>query len=189
MPHNLLNCRPVRCISVILACLLIFDMAVPAMARQAQAGPGLKIVILEGEGAINNIRQRTAREAIVQVEDENKKPVAGATVVFQLPSSGPSGIFADGSTMLTVTTDENGRAAALLRPNTVSGDFQIKVTASYQGKSAGAGILQKNQLPGGAGTAPGPAAKKGGSGKWIAILAIAGGSSTPDTTQAMIRPS
>ena len=32
--------------------------------------------IVEGEGAINNIRLRTAREPIVQVEDENRKPVA-----------------------------------------------------------------------------------------------------------------
>ena len=50
----------------------------------------LNIVILEGEGAINNIKQRTAREAIVQVEDENRRPIAGAAVLFMLPESGPS---------------------------------------------------------------------------------------------------
>ena len=51
----------------------------------AQAPTGLSITIVEGEGAINNIRQRVNREPIVQVEDQNHKPVAGAVVVF-LPS-------------------------------------------------------------------------------------------------------
>ena len=36
---------------------------------------------VEGDGAINNIRQRTAREPIVQVEDENHKPVDRKSVV------------------------------------------------------------------------------------------------------------
>ena len=54
----------------------------------AQAPTGLSINIVEGEGAINNIRQRVNREPIVQVEDQNHKPIAGAVVVFFLPDSG-----------------------------------------------------------------------------------------------------
>ena len=46
------------------------------LARAAATPPRIEVV--EGDGAINNIRQRTAREPIVQVEDENHKPVAGA---------------------------------------------------------------------------------------------------------------
>ncbi len=57
----------------------------------------LNIVIIEGEGAINNIKQRTAREPVVQVEDENHKPVAGAAVIFALSDQGAGGTFAGGA--------------------------------------------------------------------------------------------
>jgi len=126
-------------------------------------------VIVEGEGAINNIRQRTAREPIVQVEDENRRPVAGAAVLFLLPDSGPGGTFADGSRSLSVVTDSQGRAAAKgLRPGNVSGKFQIQVQASYQGLTATTTITQTNAVL----TA---AAAGGMHGKLVAILAAAGG--------------
>jgi hypothetical protein len=64
----------------------------PASGQQA-----LNIIVVEGEGAINNVRQRTAREPIVQVEDENHRPVAGAVVVFTLPSQCAGGAFAGGA--------------------------------------------------------------------------------------------
>jgi hypothetical protein len=79
------------------------------------------------------------------VEDENHKPVAAAAVVFSLPSSGPSGTFANGSQTLTVTTDATGRAAATgIHPNHVLGKMQIRVTASANGLSASAVITQTN---------------------------------------------
>ena len=78
---------------------------------EAQAPPvSLQITILDGEDAMNNIRQRTAREPIVQVEDENHKPVAGAVVIFLLPNDGAGGTFAGGAHTLTVTTDSKGQA-------------------------------------------------------------------------------
>ena len=46
----------------------------------------LNIVVLEGEGATNNVRQRVARDPVVRVEDENHKPIVGAAVVFTLPT-------------------------------------------------------------------------------------------------------
>ena len=96
----------------------------------AQAPTGLSINIVEGEGAINNIRQRVNREPIVQVEDQNHKPIAGAVVVFLLPDSGASGTFPDGSHMLMTVTDNQGRALARgIRPNGQSGPMQIRVTA------------------------------------------------------------
>src|SRR6185503_6143743 len=111
----------------------------------AQAPTGLSINIVEGEGAINNIRQRVNREPIVQVEDQNHKPVAGAVVVFFLPDSGASGTFADGSHMLMAVTDNQGRAAARgIRPNSQSGPMQIRVTASFQGLTASSVIAQSN---------------------------------------------
>ena len=61
----------------------------------------LNIVIVEGEGATNNIRQRVARQPIIQVEDENHKPVAGAVVVFTLPVVARAASSPDGAHTLT----------------------------------------------------------------------------------------
>jgi hypothetical protein len=142
----------------------------PRAAAQQPAAPKLKILIIEGEGAINNIKQRTAREPIVEVRDENDKPIAGAAVVFTLPSTGASGSFANGSQILMVTTNEQGRAVATgLRPNNFQGQFQVRVTASHQGQTASANINMQN-----APAAPGAQASAGGHGKLIAILAGVG---------------
>ena len=65
----------------------LLAMAKPAeMTEQLQAAaPRLSLLVLEGEGAINNIKQRTAREPIVEVQDENHRPVAGAFTRTRLP--------------------------------------------------------------------------------------------------------
>jgi hypothetical protein len=165
--------RSKRWLSVGLAGSLVLGGALPVEGGQAEQAPKLQIVILEGEGAINNIRQRTAREPIVQVEDENHKPVAGAVVLFALPSQGPSGVFANGQTSMTVMTNAQGRAVATgLKPNGVQGNLQIRVNASYQGRTASATISQTNAL------AAAAAAGAGGgiSAKVIVLLlVIAGG--------------
>jgi hypothetical protein len=138
------------------------------MAIAQDAAPKLNLVVVEGEGAINNIRQRTAREPVVQVEDENHKPIAGAAVVFSLPSQGAGGTFTGGSHSLTVMTDSQGRAVAHgLQPNNVKGQFQIHVNASYNGQTANANINQSNAVAAGAATA----ASAGISTKLIVILA------------------
>jgi hypothetical protein len=133
----------------------------------------LNLVIVEGDGAINNVRQRTAREPIVQVEDENHKPVAGAAVVFLLPEHGAGGTFADGSHSLTVTTNAQGRAAARgIRLNNTQGQFQIQVNASFQGMTATTTISQSIAV-GAAGAAGGAAAGAAISAKVIVIIAVA----------------
>lgn len=134
--------------SVFLSCLLLTNLFGAERLDQAPAttpAPALNIVIVEGEGTMNNIKQRVNREPIVEVQDENHKPIAGAAVVFFLPTSGPSGTFANGSQTLTVTTDSIGRAAATgIHPNKTLGKLTIRVTASYNGLSAGATITQQN---------------------------------------------
>jgi len=141
----------------------------PFQAQETPSGSQLRIVILEGEGAINNIRQRTAREPIVQVEDENRKPVAGAMVLFTLPDSGAGGVFPNGSKSLITYTDPKGQAKANgLKPNSIAGAYQITVNVTSQGLKASAVIGQTNVLT--------AAAVAGGiSGKLLAIIAIAGG--------------
>jgi hypothetical protein len=151
----------------LLAVLIAFTLTLTG-----QTG-SLNLVIVEGEGAINNIRQRTAREPIVQVEDENHKPIAGAAVVFSLPSNGAGGTFANGGLSMTTTTDNAGRAVARgLRPNQVAGNYQIRVTASQGGRTASAVISQSNVI--GAGAAAGAATAAGISGKLIAVIAAVG---------------
>jgi hypothetical protein len=91
-------------------------------------------------------------------------------------------------------TDENGRAVGHgLRPNGSAGQFEIRVTTSFEGQAATANILQTNAEP-----APG-----GGSSKTILIVALIGGAAaagaavalskgksttTPTSTGAVISP-
>ena len=157
-----------RGLSVLLAGIMAVGGSPGVMAQQA--GFALNIVIVEGDGAINNIHQRTAREPIVEVDDENHRPVPGAVVVFSVPSRGAGGIFAGGQHTLTVITDAQGRAVARgFRPNSVQGKYQIHVTASYQGKTTSTDIGQSNVVA--AGAAAG-AAVAGIPVKILAIVAI-----------------
>jgi hypothetical protein len=163
--------RPLLTLS--LAFLLGLPPGIAPAAEQVQAAPAkLNIVIVEGEGAINNIRQRTAREPIVQVEDENHRPVAGAAVLFMLPDSGPSGVFEGGGRTFATKTDSAGRAVGKgLKLNKEQGKLQIQVQATFQGVTASATIAQVNAVL----TAGAGAARHGISGKTIAILAAAAG--------------
>lgn len=154
----------------LMAVTLSLVMALPpAWAQEAGAIKALNIVIVEGEGAINNVRQRVAREPIAEVTDENKKPVAGALVTFMLPGNGPGGVFANGSNTLTVTTDNAGRAVARgLRINNQQGPFQVRVSASHQGLTSSTSFTMTNAAVAAAAAGIGLAAKL-----WI-TLAVAG---------------
>ncbi|MEI9971259.1 MAG: hypothetical protein WDO73_03950 [Ignavibacteriota bacterium] len=62
--------------------------------------------------------------------------------------SGPSATFPDGGQSLTVQTDVHGVAAARgLRPNTIAGQFQIRVSTSLRGATADTSIVQTNAEP------------------------------------------
>ncbi len=134
----------------------------------------LNIIVVEGDGAINNIRQRTARETIVQVEDENHRPVAGAVVTFTLPTQGAGGAFANGAQTLTVMTNAEGRAAATgLRVNKIAGNWSIRVNASFGDRTGVVSISQTNAAAAAAGA--GAAAGAAISTKLIIIVAAVAG--------------
>ena len=154
-----------------LAILLSILIAFPAL--QAQTFPTeLNLVIVEGEGATNNVRQRVARDPVVRVEDENHKPVAGAAVVFTLPTEGATGEFGNGAKTLTVLTDAVGLAAAQgLKMNPVAGKIPIHINASYRSLTARASITQFSVLPPGAKPS---SAKSGGHGALIGVLVAVG---------------
>src|ERR1700744_5674497 len=75
-----------RMVAVALVLLLARAPQMFAQTAGVQAGApmALHIVILDGEDARNNTRQPPAREPIVQVQDENHKPVAAAVVLFTI---------------------------------------------------------------------------------------------------------
>jgi len=129
------------------------------------AQDGLHVVVLEGEGAINNIRSPHAKEPVIRVEDADNRGVAGAVVTFLLPADGAGGIFGDRGSSLTLTTDDRGEAVARgLRANRSPGTFQIRVSASRGGETAHGSISQTNVDPG-----------AHVSSRTIALLAIFGG--------------
>jgi hypothetical protein len=158
------------CVSM--ACMSMAQTTVPSHPTPL----ALRISILDGEGALNNIRQRTAREPIVQVTDDNHKPVAGAAVLFLLPDSGPGGQFANGARSLTVLTDQTGRARASgLRPNGETGAFIIRVIATLADLRTEAMIRQVN-VSAPERQAKSKAATHGAVPKWaIVAAAVAGG--------------
>jgi hypothetical protein len=126
----------------------------------------LRITILKGEGAIHKSKALTAREAVIEVRDQNYRSIAGAVVSFLLPKTGPGGTFSNGSYRKSVLTDARGRAIATgFRPNTVPGKFNINVMASFQGQSSTTVITQSNVMSASAAGASGVSARK------IAVIA------------------
>ena len=161
--------------------------------QQPPAPQKLNLVIVEGEGAINNIKLRTARETIVQVEDENHRPVAGAVVVFLLPGNGPGGTFVTGSKSATVVADNTGRAVMpRMQLNSTAGKYEINVHVSFQGLEASA-IIAQSTIGAAAGLSTGAiigiVAAAAAAGVVAAVVATrGGGSSTSSTTSTGTPP-
>jgi hypothetical protein len=129
---------------------MLAETPLPLSAPAAPAPdpePGmLQITILDGEGALNNIRARTAREPIVEVHDKNHKPVAGVLLFFTIRSGRAGGTF-NGSSSFSTYTDANGQAVAHgFMPNNITGRYVITVTAVVGGVTILALIHERNVL-------------------------------------------
>ena len=160
--------------SYFLVLLLVTNLLGPPASAQLPSG-GLQLLIVEGDGAINNVKQRVNRETIVQVEDENHRPIAGAAVIFFLPNQGPGGTFPNGSTTLTTTTNAQGQASARgVRYNQQAGPMQLRVSVSFAGQTASLIINQTNAIGAGAAGGSSSAGMSAGT-KWLIIAAVAGG--------------
>ena len=152
-----------------LVALLVLNLTLAAQ------DDSLHVVILEGDGAINNVRSPRAKEPVVRVEDAKNQGVAGAIVTFLLPDRGAGAVFGDGGSSLTLTADDRGEAVARgLHANRLPGTFQIRVTASQGGRMAVASITQTNVDPG-----------AHNSSRTIAILAIVGGAAAGGAAVAL----
>lgn len=92
----------------------------------------------------------------VTVTDADRNPVAGVTVTFAAPATGPGGTFAGSGATATAVTDASGIAVApaFTADGTVGG---YVVTASVAGVATPAVFELVNQVPGPAGTGGGAA--------------------------------
>jgi hypothetical protein len=148
-----------------------------AGASIAGAQPAaLRVVVIEGEDAVNIIQQKTAVRPVVEVRDRNNLPVSGALVTFSI-EGGKAASFGGAST-LTVATNAAGQAAVTGLTPSAAGAFQIQVSAAFQGQVATATIAQTNVLTAAqaaAATASSASGASGGSGASGAAGGAGGG--------------
>jgi hypothetical protein len=115
---------------------------------QAQQSERVRIVVLEGEGAIHNIRGSNAVQLRIQLQTDGGRPLPRIPVTFVVPGNGPGGKFTDGTSTLTVLTDKGGQALARgFQPNGSVGQFPVRVSARYRGETARATVMQTNAAP------------------------------------------
>lgn len=162
---------------------LVFLLAVCLQAQQIpEAQPGarssemqttaIRIIPLIGDNAINSIPLRTSVEPVIEVRDQNDRPIEGAEVTFELPQAGPGASFGGQSNTFTTRTNSQGQAAAVgMRANTQAGQFRIKVTATHAGVTGQQFLTQTNSLKEVIDDEP----KQGRSKRWLWIAAIGGG--------------
>jgi hypothetical protein len=134
---------------LIAICLFLAGALVAQQPNLAPAGTvtgtgGLKILALEGQDGINNIRTPMSMNLVVEVRDDNDRPVEGATVSFQLPLMGPSGGFEGGVRNKDATTNVQGQAEVSYTPNMELGRFTIQVKAMQGGRTGMTTIKQQN---------------------------------------------
>ena len=122
----------------------VFTLAVVMSVIAGGQNPPLRILVIEGEGAVNIIQQKTAVAPVIEVRDRNDQPVAGATVNFVVRAGRAT---FGGARTLSVTTNAAGRAAAAGLAPSGTGALQIGATATFQGQTAAAvTIAQTNVL-------------------------------------------
>ena len=140
--------------------------------------PSLRILVLQGHRSINNVPNGMVTVPVVEVRDENDRPVEGAKVVFNLPADG--GAFEKGGATAEIVTNYQGQAVCPAYKPGKLGLFAIDVEASFANMNTKAKVQQTNSdrlfEP-----FPLPEKKKGGmfSGKkkyiWIAAAAAGAG--------------
>jgi CSLREA domain-containing protein len=110
---------------------------IQAAPTQISAFAGSPQSVMEG-AAFAPLRAR--------VLDAGNAPVGGVTVAFTAPSSGASGLFANGAAQTTAITDANGVAASsVLAANNTGGSFSV--TAAFAASPTASFNLTILELP------------------------------------------
>jgi hypothetical protein len=136
---------------------------------------GLKVVPLAGKDEMNDLERKVMAPLVVEVLDQNDRPVEGAEVVFRFPISGPGALFPGGKTSQTARTNGQGQVAAMnWMANDQLGRFEVHVAASY-GTQVGETTFSMSNVAK-IGQKRGKAEKKGGwfSPTWVKVAVIGG---------------
>ena len=132
----------------------------------------LKVISLAGNHAMNDLERRVMTPLVVQVLDQNSRPVEGAQVVFRFPLNGPRAEFSNQQPAQTVRTNADGQAAAVGWMAHEVGTFQVHVTAS-RGNELGETTLSMTNVNRVVGDGK-EKQKTWWSNKWAKIAVIAG---------------
>lgn len=127
-------------------CLGIISLMVVQTAVAGQSGSGIVIQIVEANAGQNKIAEELP-PIKVRVMDRTGRVIPGASVLFAVPQEGATGQFLPNASQVTVTTDTQGMAAApRFRTNSVEGDYQTQIIASYRDSASRVVIPQSNVL-------------------------------------------
>ena len=104
------------------------------------SGPAAAITATSGGGQSANVSTAFTNPLVATVTDSHSNPVNGVMVTFTAPSSGASGLFADGGTPAatdTETTGANGQATStVFTANATHGVYSV--TANFTGNTGAA---------------------------------------------------
>ena len=139
----------------------------------------LKVTALAGNKGMNDLERGLMSPLVVQVLDQNDRPVEGAEVVFRFPLNGPGATFRGGNTSQTVHSNGQGQAAAMnWTANKQVGTFEVHVTAAYGNQLGETTVSMSNVTRIVEDTKGGKKQSKWYSSKWVKIALIAGGAAT-----------
>ena len=131
-------------IAIVIISVLILPQTIPAQVRSQTGTGSLRLYVLRGQNAVNSIPAHRIIAPVVEVRNVNDQPVEGAEVRFELPASGPGGLFEGGQRVFTARSNLQGQARAAFTPNQEPGTFHVLVTATIAGQSGQATITQTN---------------------------------------------
>lgn len=161
-----------------MAVALSLSLVVPT-STLAQQQPGaatsqtLNILPLAGHNEANDLQRKVMAPLVVNVLDQNGRPVDGADVVFRFPVVGPSATFPNQQSNGTFRTDVDGQAAATgWMANNQVGSFRVQVLATRGNETGEASIIMTNVAR--AEDVPVKSQKSWWSKKWVKIAIIAG---------------
>jgi len=105
-------------------------------------GERLNLIVLQGLDAVNDVRTPTTTMLVVEVRDENYRPLEGATVEFELPPTGPSGSFEGGVRTKKAITNAQGQAFTAFERNPAASRFSIQARATFGARTGMVTIMQ-----------------------------------------------
>ena len=158
--------------------------ATPAPAPAAPVAPlpmmrSLKVTALAGNHEMNDLERGLAAPLVIQVLDQNDRPVEGAEVVFRFPLNGPGATFRNGNTSQTVRTNGQGQAAATnWTANNQVGAFTVHVNAAYGNQLGETTVAMTNVTRIVEDTSRRKKLTSWYSPKWVKIALIAGAAAT-----------